>query len=99
VYLCEAFKNINTSKRGIFIITEKLGLFLQNVFGWGGNFKTGEGLFCKHIFLTVTPVKKCIYPKVSFEMYVLICVKLSESCENKGIYVISQKYKFFYASS
>jgi hypothetical protein len=30
---------------------------------------------------------------------VLICVKLSESCENKGIYVILQKYKPFYASS
>jgi hypothetical protein len=27
-------KNLNASKRGIFIITEKLGLFLQNVFGW-----------------------------------------------------------------
>jgi hypothetical protein len=27
------FKNLNTSKRGIFIITEKLGLFLQNIIG------------------------------------------------------------------
>jgi hypothetical protein len=34
VYLCEGFKNLNARKRGIFIITEKLGLFLQNVFGW-----------------------------------------------------------------
>jgi hypothetical protein len=34
VCLCEAFKNLNASKRGIFIIAEKLGLFLQNVFGW-----------------------------------------------------------------
>jgi hypothetical protein len=65
----------------------------------GGNFKTGEGLFCKHIFLTVTPVKKCIYPKVSFEMYVLNGVKFGQNHENKGIYVISQKYKSFYASS
>jgi hypothetical protein len=32
--LCEAFKNLNARKWGIFIITEKLGLFLQNVFGW-----------------------------------------------------------------
>jgi hypothetical protein len=41
-------------------------------------------------FSYFTPYKKmCIYPKVSFEMYFLICVKLSESCENKGIYVIS----------
>jgi hypothetical protein len=54
----------------------------------GGNFKIGEGLFCKHIFLTLTPVKKCIYPKVSFEMYVLNCVKLSEVCENKDLCVI-----------
>jgi hypothetical protein len=35
VCLCEAVKNLNASIRGIFIITKKLGLFLQNVFGWG----------------------------------------------------------------
>jgi hypothetical protein len=34
VCLCEAFKNLNASKRGIYIIMEKLGLFLHNVFGW-----------------------------------------------------------------
>jgi hypothetical protein len=59
VCLCEAFKNLNASKRGIFIIMEKLGLFWM-----GGNFKIGEGLFCKHIFfLTLTPVKKMYLPK------------------------------------
>jgi hypothetical protein len=58
----------------------------------GGNFKISEGWFCKHIFLTLFPVKKYIfiqkfhlkcmckkiyiYPKVSFEMYVLNCVKI-----------------------
>jgi hypothetical protein len=26
-------KNLNASKKGIFVIMEKLGLFLQNVFG------------------------------------------------------------------
>jgi hypothetical protein len=64
----------------------------------GGNFKIGEGLFCKHIFLTLTPIKKDIYPKVSFEIYVLNCVKLSEVCKNKDQCVIIQKYESFYAS-
>jgi hypothetical protein len=41
----------------------------------------------------------CICPKVSFEMYVLICVKLSEVCENKDLGVNIQKYELFYASS
>jgi hypothetical protein len=41
----------------------------------------------------------CIYPKVSFVMYVLICVKLSEVCENKDLGVIIQKYELFYARS
>jgi hypothetical protein len=40
----------------------------------------------------------CIYPKVSFEMYVLNCVKLSEVCEDKDLGVIIQKYELFYAS-
>jgi hypothetical protein len=40
----------------------------------------------------------CIYPKVSFEMYVLNCVKLSEVCEDKDLVVIIQKYELFYAS-
>jgi hypothetical protein len=34
VCLCEALKNLNASKKGVFEIMEKLGLFLQNVFGW-----------------------------------------------------------------
>jgi hypothetical protein len=47
-------------------------------------------------FSYLTPCKKmCIYPKVSFEMYVLICVKLSEVCENKDLGVIIQKYELF----
>jgi hypothetical protein len=72
--------NLNARKRGIFIITEKTRVVFAKCIWMGGNFKIGEGLFCKHIFLTLTPVKKCIYPKVSFEMYVLNCVKLSEVC-------------------
>jgi hypothetical protein len=43
VCLCEAFKNLNTSKRGIFIITEKLGLFFAKYNWIGGNFKISEG--------------------------------------------------------
>jgi hypothetical protein len=51
-------------------------------------------------FFLLYPLKKmCIYPKVSFVMYVLICVKLSEVCENKELGVIIQKYEFFYARS
>jgi hypothetical protein len=35
VCLCEVFENFKVQvKRGIFVITENLGLFLQNVFGW-----------------------------------------------------------------
>jgi hypothetical protein len=50
-------------------------------------------------FSYLTPCKKiCIYPKVSFEMYVLNCVKLSEVCEDKDLGVIIQKYELFYAS-
>jgi hypothetical protein len=41
----------------------------------------------------------CIYLKVSCEMYVLICVKLSEACENKDLGIIIQKYLLFYARS
>jgi hypothetical protein len=33
VCLCVAFKNLNASQKGVFAIMEKLGLFLQNVFG------------------------------------------------------------------
>jgi hypothetical protein len=70
----------------------------------GGNFRIGEGLFCKHIFLTLNPVKKCIYTFLNtflkmylhiLEMYVLNCVKLSEVCENKDPCVIIQKYESF----
>jgi hypothetical protein len=32
-------------------------------------------------------------------MYVLICVKLSEACENKDLGIIIQKYLLFYARS
>jgi hypothetical protein len=43
----------------------------------GGNFKISEGWFWKHVFLILSPAKIYIYiyPKVSFEMYVLKCVK------------------------
>jgi hypothetical protein len=36
-------------------------------------------------------------PKGEVVMYVLNYVKLSEGCENKGLCVISQKYKSFCA--
>jgi hypothetical protein len=98
VCLCEAFKNLNARKKGIFYNYGKTRVVFAKCIWMGGNFKIGEGLFCKHIFLTLTPVKKCIYPKVSFEMYVLNCVNLSEVCENKGLCVIIQKYESFYAS-
>jgi hypothetical protein len=51
VCLCEAFKNLNANIRGIFIITEKLGLFLQNVFGWGVTSKQVKGGFANIFFL------------------------------------------------
>jgi hypothetical protein len=62
-------------KRGIFIITEKPRLVFAKCNWIGGNFKISEGWFRKHIFLTLSPKKIYIYPKVSFEMYVLNCVK------------------------
>jgi hypothetical protein len=40
------------------------------------NFRISEGWFCKHVFLTLFPVKIYIYPKVAFEIYVLKCVKI-----------------------
>jgi hypothetical protein len=56
---------------------EKLGLFFAKCNWIGGNFKISEGWFCKHVFLTLSPVKNIyIYPKVAFEMYVLKCVKI-----------------------
>jgi hypothetical protein len=42
----------------------------------GGNLKISEGWFCKHVFLTLCPVKIYIYPKVSLEKYVLNCIKI-----------------------
>jgi hypothetical protein len=63
VCLCEAFENLNTSKRGIFIIMKKTRVVFAKYIWMGGNFKTGEGLFCKHIFLTVTPVKNVFTQK------------------------------------
>jgi hypothetical protein len=40
-----------------------------------GSFEISEGWFCKHVFLILSFVKIYIYPKVSFEMCVLKCVK------------------------
>jgi hypothetical protein len=42
----------------------------------GGNFKISEGWFCKHVFLTLSPVKK-IYLSKSF-----ICNVCVELCKN-----------------
>jgi hypothetical protein len=58
-----------------------------------------KGGFANTFFLLYPLLKMCIYPKVAFEMYVLICVKLSEVCENKDLGVNIQKYELFYASS
>jgi hypothetical protein len=58
VCLCEAFKNLNTSKKGIFIITEKPRVVFAKCNWIRGNFKIGEGWFCKHVFLTLSPEKK-----------------------------------------
>jgi hypothetical protein len=59
-----------------------------------------KGSFANTFFSYFTPCKKkCIYPKVSFVIYVLICGKLSEVCENKDLGVIIQKYELFYARS
>jgi hypothetical protein len=77
VCLCEAFKNLNASKRGIFFNYGKTRVVFAKCNWIGANFKISEGWFCKHVFLTLSPVKEiCIYPKVSFEMYVLNCVKI-----------------------
>jgi hypothetical protein len=45
VCLCEAFKNLNASKMGMFIITEKTRVVFAKCIWMGGNFKIGEGLF------------------------------------------------------
>jgi hypothetical protein len=46
--------------------------------------------FCKHVFLILCLVKiYIIYPKVSFEMCMLKCVKiLGKMVKIKGVYVI-----------
>jgi hypothetical protein len=58
VCLCEAFKNLNASKKCIFIITEKLSVVFAKCNWIRGNFKISEGWFCKHVFITLSPVKK-----------------------------------------
>jgi hypothetical protein len=60
-----------------------------------------KGCFANTIFLSLPPVKKkCEFTqKVSFKLHVLICVKLSEVCENKDQSVIIQKYELFYANN
>jgi hypothetical protein len=77
VCLSKAFKNLNAHKKGIFIITEKPRVAFAKCIWIRGNFKISEGWFCKHAFSYFIPYKKIyIYPKVSFEKYVLNCIKI-----------------------
>jgi hypothetical protein len=57
VCLSKAFKNLNAHKKGIFVITEKPRVVFAKCIWIGGNFKISEGWFCKHVFLTLCPVK------------------------------------------
>jgi hypothetical protein len=66
----------SASKKGIFVITEKPRVVFAKCIWIRGNFKISEGWFCKHVFLTLSPIKKYIYLKVALEMYVLNCVKI-----------------------
>jgi hypothetical protein len=50
-------------KRGIFVIIEKPRVVFAKCIWIRGNFKISEGWFCKHVFLTLCPVKIYIYPK------------------------------------
>jgi hypothetical protein len=64
VYLCKAFKNLNARKKGIFIITEKPRIVFAKCNWIRGNFKISEGWFCKHVFLTLSPVKNIYNNKI-----------------------------------
>jgi hypothetical protein len=68
-------KILSASKKGIFVIKEKPRVIFAKCIWIGGNFNISEGWFCKHVFLTLCPVKLYIYPKVVFEMCELKCVK------------------------
>jgi hypothetical protein len=46
--------------KGYFIITEKPRVDFAKCNWIEGNFKISEGWFCKHVFLTLSPVKKYI---------------------------------------
>jgi hypothetical protein len=54
-----------------------------------GSFEISEGWFCKHVFLILSFVKIYIYPKVSFEMCVLKCIKK----------ILGKDVKIFYKST
>jgi hypothetical protein len=56
VCLSKAFKNLNAHKKGMFIITEKPRVVFAKCNWIRGNFKISEGWFCKHVFLTLSPV-------------------------------------------
>jgi hypothetical protein len=72
----ELLKIYNASKKGIFVIIEKPRVVFAKCIWMSGNFKISEGWFCKHAFSYFIPcINIHIYPKVSFEMYVLKCVK------------------------
>jgi hypothetical protein len=56
-------------ERGIFVIIEKPRVVFAKYIWIRGNFKISEGWFCKHVFLTLSPVKKEI-------VFMLNCVKI-----------------------
>jgi hypothetical protein len=56
-------------ERGIFVITEKPRVVFAKCIWIRGNFKISEGWFCKHVFLTLSPVKKEI-------VFMLNCEKI-----------------------
>jgi hypothetical protein len=64
VCLSKAFKNLNAHKNDIFIIKEKPRVVFAKCNWIRGNFKISEGWFCKHVFLTLSPVKNIYNNKI-----------------------------------
>jgi hypothetical protein len=58
-------KILSASKKGIFVIKEKPRVIFAKCIWIVGNFKISKRWFCKHVFLTLFPVKN-IYLSKSF---------------------------------
>jgi hypothetical protein len=56
-------KIYSASKKGIFVITEKPRVVFAKCRWIGVNFKISERWFCKHVFLTLSPIKNIYLPK------------------------------------